>query len=143
MNLAPEPGLVPELLVTDVRESIGFWCGLCGFSIEYRREDEGFAYLSRGAAHVMLEQVGGGRNWLTAPLERPFGRGMNFQITVSDLEPILASLRAAGHPLFMAPEIKWYRIGHEEAGVRQFLVTDPNGYLIRFQASHGRRPAAA
>jgi catechol 2,3-dioxygenase-like lactoylglutathione lyase family enzyme len=134
------PALVPELLVADIARSIDFWCGLCGFTIDYQREEEGFTYLSRGGAQVMLEQEGIGRNWITGSLDRPLGRGINFQITVPDLEPILASLSAAGHALFMAPETKWYVVGHgEEAGVRQFLVTDPDGYLIRFQSSLGRR----
>ncbi|MBB2958163.1 hypothetical protein FHX72_002308 [Pseudoclavibacter helvolus] len=30
-----------------------------------------------------------------------------------------------------------YRVGEREVGVRQFLVTDPDGYLIRFQESLG------
>lgn len=43
----------------------------------------------------------------------------------------------------MEPETKWYRVSDtEEAGVRQFLVTDPDGYLIRFQSSIGRREPA-
>lgn len=64
---------------------------------------EGFAYLTRGSAHVMLEQAGIGRNWVTAPLDHPLGRGVNFQISVGDLDPILRALGAAGHPLFMCP----------------------------------------
>lgn len=134
------PALVPELLVTNTSKSIEFWCGLCGFRIDYQREDEGFAYISSGSAHVMLEQQGIGRNWLTAPLDRPLGRGINFQITVLDLTPILSSLRAADYPLFMEAETKWYRVDDDEAGAQQFLVTDPDGYLIRFQTSLGRRP---
>jgi catechol 2,3-dioxygenase-like lactoylglutathione lyase family enzyme len=137
------PALVPELLVTSTAESLEFWCGLCDFVIDYQREAEGFAYLSRGGAHVMLEQRGVGRNWITGPLDRPFGRGINFQITVADLEPILDRLSAAGYPLFMAPETKWYVVGREvEVGVRQFVVADPDGYLIRFQTSLGRRSRA-
>lgn len=137
-----DPALVPELLVTDTPASIEFWCGLCGFTINYRRQDEGFAYISRGSAHVMLEQQGVGRNWVTASLERPLGRGINFQVSVPDLEPILSALYAAGHPLFMEPETKWYRITDtEETGVEQFLVADSDGYLIRFQTSLGKRPA--
>ena len=142
MSTSPGPALVPELLVTDVSRSIEFWCGLCGFTIDYQRENEGFAYISRGTAHVMLEQAGIGRNWVTASLDPPLGRGINFQITIPDLTSTLAALRKANHPLFMEPETKWYRIGDEESGVTQFLVTDPDGYLIRFQASLGRRPVA-
>jgi len=138
-----DPMLVPELLVTDVERSIEFWCGLCGFTIEYQREQEGFAYISLGNAHVMLEQSGVGRNWITGPLDPPLGRGINFQVSVASLTPIIEALRAAGPALFMEPETKWYRVGDaQEAGVEQFLVADPDGYLIRFQASLGRRPAS-
>lgn len=57
--------------------------------------------------------------------------------------PILTALDDADHPLFMPPETKWYRIGElDEAGVSQFLVADPDGYLIRFQMPLGRRPIA-
>lgn len=140
---ASDPALVPELLVADTPASIEFWCGLCGFTIDYQRQDEGFAYISRGSAHVMLEQQGVGRNWVTGPLGRPLGRGINFQVSVPNLAPILSSLRAAGYPLFMEPETKWYRITDtEETGVEQFLVADPDGYLLRFQASLGKRPIA-
>lgn len=135
-----DPLLVPELLVSDVRQSIEFWCGLCGFEIDYERPEEGFAYISLGAAHIMLEQQGMGRNWITGPLERPLGRGINFQITVPNLESIEIALNGASYPLFMPPETKWYRIGDsEEAGVKQLLVTAPDGYLVRFQEPLGHR----
>lgn len=141
---AVDPALVPELLVTDTRRSLEFWCGLCGFRIDYQRPEEGFAYLSRGSAHLMLEQRGIGRNWITGPWELPLGRGINFQISVPALDPILTALRDAEHPLFQPPETKWYRVGEqEEVGVRQFLVSDPDGYLIRFQTSMGRRRPVA
>lgn len=136
-----DPALVPELLVSDVARSIEFWCGLCGFQIRYQRPEEGFAYLTLGSAHIMLEQHGVGRNWITGPLEAPLGRGVNVQISVAHIDPILTALREAGHALFMEPETTWYRISDgTEAGVRQFLVTDPDGYLIRFQTSIGHRP---
>ncbi|MEQ6898833.1 VOC family protein [Microbacterium sp. KR10-403] len=135
-----EPDLVPELLVSDIRASIDFWCGLCGFEIAYERPEERFAYITRGSAHVMLEECGVGRNWLTGDLVQPFGRGVNFQIGVAEIDPIVSVLRDAGVAIFMEPETKWYRVSDtEEAGVHQFLVTDPDGYLIRFQTSAGRR----
>lgn len=135
-----EPSLVPELLVTEIQQSINFWCGLCGFDIAYQRPEEGFAYLSLGSSHIMLEQHGIGRDWVTGPLKHPYGRGINFQISVLTLESIQLALARAAYPLFMPPETKWYRIGDtEEAGVQQLLVTDPDGYLIRFQKSLGHR----
>ena len=138
----PGPDLVPELLVTSLARSVDFWCRLCGFAVLYDRPDDGFAYITRGTAHIMLEQRGAGRNWIPAALEPPMGRGINFQISVASVDPLLQAFRAAGWALFMEPETKWYRTGTVEAGVAQFLVQDPDGYLIRFQASMGRRPVA-
>jgi hypothetical protein len=45
--------------------------------------------------------------------------------------------------LFMALEEKWYRTGDVETGVHQFLVQDPDGYLVRFSAWIGERPSSA
>ncbi|WP_215730428.1 bleomycin resistance protein [Rhodoglobus vestalii] len=137
-----DSALVPELLVTDLDRSIEFWCDVCGFQLRYSRPEERFAYITFGTAHVMLEQVGTGRNWVPAALETPFGRGINFQVTVPDTAVIAEALALAGVGLFMQPEEKWYRVGNEDAGVQQFVVTDPDGYLIRFQSSLGRRPTA-
>jgi hypothetical protein len=73
-------------------------------------------------------------------LQPPLGRGVNFQVSVPAIEPILTALDRAGWPLFMEPEQKWYRTGKVETGVHQFLVQDPDGYLIRFSAYIGERP---
>lgn len=64
---------------------------------------------------------------------------LNLQIAVSAVAPILAALAAADWPLFMAPERKWYRAGAVETGVGQFLVQDPDGYLVRFAEPLGER----
>ena len=136
-----EPALVPELLVADLDQSIRFWCDLCGFVIGYSRWDERFAYITLGSAHVMLEQVGAGRNWVTGSLERPLGRGVNLQITVPDIRDLVTAFTSAGVELFLQPETKSYHVEDEHVGVRQFLVQDPDGYLVRFQSSVGRRPA--
>jgi catechol 2,3-dioxygenase-like lactoylglutathione lyase family enzyme len=131
--------LVPELLVTDIKRSLGFWRDVCGFAVLFDRPDEGFAYLDLGGAQIMLDEIGQTRDWVAAPLETPFGRGMNLQIRVPAIEPILAALSRADWPLFLEPEQKWYRTGEVETGVHQFLVQDPDGYLVRFSACIGER----
>ena len=93
------PDLVPELLVDDLAASLRFWVFVCGFEVLYDRPDDGFAYLTSGTAHLMLEQVGVGRNWIPGALERPLGRGVNFQIMVPDITPLLERLAAAEWPL--------------------------------------------
>ncbi len=139
----PPPGdrfatLVPELAVTDLAASLRFWCGLLGFRVVYDRPERAFAYLERGGAQVMLETCHG--VWETGPLERPFGRGINFQIFVEDLEPLRDALASTNWPLFEAMAEAWYRVGDQEVGQRQLLVQDPDGYLLRFAQSLGSRP---
>ena len=131
--------LVPELLVTDINASLRFWRDLCGFAVVYHRLEEGFAYLDREGVQVMLEERGRGRNWITAALEAPLGRGINFQVSVKTLAPILEALESVDWPLYQAPEQKWYRAGEVEVGAHQFLVQDPDGYLVRFSAGLGQR----
>jgi catechol 2,3-dioxygenase-like lactoylglutathione lyase family enzyme len=131
---------VPELLVTDINKSLRFWRDLCGVTVLFDRPEEGFAYLDLAGAQIMLDELGKTRDWVAGPLEAPFGRGMNLQIRVPAIEPILAALALAGWRLFMQPEQKWYRTGKVETGVHQFLVQDPDGYLIRFSAYIGERP---
>lgn len=138
--MSAEPSLMPELAVTDCSVSVRFWCDLLGFAVLYRRPEEGFAYLALGGAHLMLDQADIGRTWRTAPFDLPLGRGINFQISVPDVAVQLRQLREAAWPLFMEPEVKWYRLSpSEQAGVRQFLVQDPDGYLVRLQMSLGHR----
>lgn len=133
--------LAPELIVADLAASLRFWCGLVGFRVAYERHDEGFAFLDLDGAQVMLEQRDpAARQWLTAPLEPPLGRGTNFQIEVADLDAILARLAVADWPLFLQPEEKWYRVEDRMSGQRQCLVQDPDGYLLRLAQWLGDRP---
>jgi len=133
--------LVPELLVTDLSRSLAFWVDLCGFKIAYRREAEGFVYLDLDGAQFMLEEVRGDDYWITGSLDAPLGRGINFEINVASIEPQLQRLAAAEWPLYREPQERWYRSNATELGVRQFLVQDPDGYLLRFSARIGVRPA--
>ena len=138
--MTSEPGLVPELSVTDYEASRHFWCDLVGFSLRYERLEEGFGYLVLGNAHLMLDQINRGRTWETGALEPPLGRGINFEVQVENLDTVLWRITNAGWPIFVEPEEKWYRAGDIEIGVRQFLVQDPDGYLLRLQQEIGERP---
>jgi catechol 2,3-dioxygenase-like lactoylglutathione lyase family enzyme len=130
--------LVPELEVSDFARTLDFYVGTLGFATLYDRPERPFAYLALGGAHIMIEQGG---SWITAPLTAPFGRGMNFQIAVPDVDAIATRLAQANWPLFRAVEDAWYRRGTELTGARQLVVQDPDGYLLRFSQSLGERPA--
>ncbi len=53
--------LIPELSITNFEKTIKFYTEMLGFSIEYQRVDEGFAFLSLGEAQIMIDQIGKGR----------------------------------------------------------------------------------
>ncbi|WP_332689089.1 bleomycin resistance protein [Devosia sp.] len=128
------PTLIPELSVADLTPSLVFYCDLLGFSVRYSRPEEGFAMVELGQAVLMLDQIGIGRDWVTGPLDRPLGRGVNFQIEVDSLSPLLARLQQAGTPLFQPVETKSYAAGMDMVTQSQFCVQDPDGYLLRFFA---------
>jgi catechol 2,3-dioxygenase-like lactoylglutathione lyase family enzyme len=137
------PPIVPELDVADLARSLSFYVDVLGFRVRIERPEERFAYLTRGPVHLMLEQADGpGRRFRTAPLEYPFGRGMNLQIEVPDVDHLHAQALEAGAAIYISLEERWYRRGDEETGHRQFVVIDPDGYLLRFFASLGGRQSA-
>lgn len=130
--------LVPELSCSDFARSHDFYTRILGFTVLYDRPEDGFAYLSRDGAEVMIERQSEG--WSVGALERPYGRGINLQIEVASLAPLLAALASEGVALFRPVEERWYRMDAVEGGNRQFLVQDPDGYLLRFFEDMGERP---
>ena len=136
----PKPKLTPELKVTDYNKSLDFYCRLAGFKILYDRLEDEFAMLDREGARIMIEALtDGSRTWKVAPLEHPFGRGMHFQIEVSDVDSLYINFKYNNYPIFFEIEEKWYRSGSEQLGNRQFLVQDPDGYLLRFYENVGTK----
>jgi catechol 2,3-dioxygenase-like lactoylglutathione lyase family enzyme len=133
--------LTPELDVADLDRSLAFYVGVAGFEVVFDRPEERFAFLSLDGVHLMLEEAAGpGRRFRTAPLEYPYGRGANFMIDVIDVDGLHSRVQAAGYTIVIPLEEKWYRRDEMENGYRQFVVADPDGYLLRFSTYLGRRP---
>ena len=90
----------------------------------------------------MLEQIDKAQvsRWSTGKLEYPLGRGVNFQIEVPDVAKLMGSLERAEHPLHNPLEERWYKVGDRLEGQKQFLVLDPDGYLLRFCEILGSKP---
>lgn len=123
--------LIPELTVSDIAVSKAFYLGLLGFTLEYERSEEKFAFVSLGEAQLMLEQYHEA-GWNAAELQKPFGRGINLSIDTPAIDDIYARVQAAGHPLYRLMMRSAYEVNGELVGQREFLVQDPDGYLLRF-----------
>lgn len=126
--------LIPELTVRDWRASLAFYSTVLGFNCHYMREEDGFAMLDRDGARIMIDQIGIGRDFdggLDA-VPHPWGRGVNLQIAVKDVLALWRRVTGAGARVVLPLEERWYRVNGGEAGNRQFVVADPDGYLLRF-----------
>jgi catechol 2,3-dioxygenase-like lactoylglutathione lyase family enzyme len=123
-------GLIPELSVKNYDESIKFYVNILGFKIDYVREMDKFAMLSINGSQMMIEEIND--YWKTGELEYPFGRGINFQIEVKNVEIMVKILKENNIKLFQEIEENWYEINGKEYGNKEFLIQDLDGYLLRF-----------
>ncbi len=122
--------LVPELYVSNLETSLVFYIEVLGFEVAYDRPAEKFAYLYRDGAELMLEQVGE-KSWLTGELTHPFGRGVNFQIQVAKVTPLYEACLQTAASIKVPLERREYDTGDQTVIQTQFVVQDPDGYLIR------------
>lgn len=139
--MTKNPTLIPEFQVIDYAKSLDFYIRLAGFEVIYDRAEENFAMLATNGALLMIEGLTiQNRSWQVGQMERPFGRGMNLQIEVQDVHLLYQNFKNGGYQIFFDLEEKWYRANDHEIGHKQFLVQDPDGYLLRFFQKIGIRP---
>lgn len=123
--------LIPELSVTDIEKSKWFYIKLLGFKLEYERVDDKFIFVSlEDETQLMLEEING--HWETGELKYPLGRGVNFQIDTKDIHPIMDRLEKQNIPLFRELTVSTYKSNNTTFIQKEFLVQDPDGYLLRF-----------
>ncbi len=138
--------LTPELSCSNIKTSLLFYIKILGFSIQYQREEDGFAMLERQGSRIMLDEIGdlvnkANRTWISGSLEAPFGRGINLQIETDKVDELYDCVKKSGVNIFLPIEEKWYRANDVEIGNRQFIVLDPDGYMLRFSQNQGERKA--
>lgn len=129
---------IPELDVTNLEKSLEFYI-TCGFKIEYERKEDKFVFLSLGEIQFMLQELADDNKWETGKLEYPFGRGINFQLEVDDVDVIYQSLIEKDYKIMIEMEENWYRQDNKLLGNKEFLVQDPDGYLLRFSEDLGSK----
>ena len=130
--------IIPELSVTNLKESLKFYQTV-GFKIEYERVENKFVFLSLGEIQFMIQEISLEDKWNIAPLKYPFGNGVNFQLEVENVDMIYNLLKENNYKIAFEMEENWYRQDNKLLGNREFLVQDPDGYLIRFSEDLGER----
>lgn len=130
--------IIPELSVTNLKESLKFYQTV-GFEIEYERVENKFVFLSLGEIQFMLQEISVEDKWNIAPLKYPFGNGVNFQLEVENVDKIYNLLKENNYKIAFEMEENWYRQDNKLLGNKEFLVQDPDGYLIRFSEDLGER----
>jgi catechol 2,3-dioxygenase-like lactoylglutathione lyase family enzyme len=120
----PEDQLVLELFVRDFEVALAFYTAL-GFAVE--RTEEGFAVLRWEGCGLLLQvshRLG----------ERPARPAANLRILVPDVDERWRLVQQLGAPVFVP-------IADRDYGLRDFIVSDPDGFGIRFASQIAPRPA--
>ena len=87
----------------------------------------------------MLQEISDNDNWDISPLSYPFGNGINFQLEVENSEEICTRFKNANYKIAFDIEENWYRQDDILLGNKEFLIQDPDGYLLRFSEDLGEK----
>ena len=121
--------LIPELSVTDIEKSKEFYLNL-GFKIMYERKEDKFCFLYLEDNQIMIEEIN--NNWNVGEMKYPFGNGINISMTVSDIDSFYENIISKKIVLFRIIKTSKYRVDDIIYEDKEFLLQDPDGYLLRF-----------
>ena len=121
--------LIPEFSVSNILVSKRFYIDL-GFEIVYESVEDKFCFLSLYDNQIMIEEVN--NNWNVGELEYPFGRGINISMAVNDIDKFYNNVKNMGIKLYKDIAVSKYRVDDGYVCDKQFLIQDPDGYLLRF-----------
>lgn len=121
--------LIPELSVTNIEKSKKFYLNL-GFKIMYERKEDKFCFLYLEDNQIMIEEIND--NWNVGEMKYPFGNGINISMSVSDIDSFYESIISKKIVLFRKIKTSKYRVDDIIYEDKEFLLQDPDGYLLRF-----------
>ena len=121
--------LIPELSVTDINTSKKFYTSI-GFIVKYERIEDKFCFLELEDNQIMIEQIND--NWNTGVLEYPFGRGINISMSIKNIDKYYENLVNKKINMFKKLEVHEYEVNNIIYEDKEFLIQDPDGYLLRF-----------
>jgi inorganic pyrophosphatase len=121
--------LIPELSVSNIEASKKFYENI-GFKIIYERPENKFCFMQLENNQIMLEESN--ENWNVGKLEYPYGNGINISMSIKDIEKKYNELKNINIKFFLDLEIHEYRVDNKIFKDSEFLLQDPDGYLLRF-----------
>ena len=121
--------LIPELTVTNINKSKEFYQSI-GFNVKYERKEDKFCFLELEKNQIMIEEIN--NHWNVGKLEYPFGNGINISMQIKDVEKLYQDLKDKKIVFFKELEIHHYRVDNKVYNDKEFLIQDPDGYLLRF-----------
>lgn len=121
--------LLPELSVSNIENSIEFYTSI-GFKIIYERKKDKFCFLELENNQIMIEQIN--NNWNTGILEYPFGRGINISMSIKNIDQYYNKIKEKNIKIFQEIQINKYQVDEKIYEDKEFLIQDPDGYLLRF-----------
>lgn len=125
--------MIPEFDVFSLKDTLHFYVDLIGFHIEYDRPEDKFAFIQLDDVQIMIQEIDTtNMKWSTGELKYPLGIGINFQIDINNIDEIYDRLKNENYRIFVDIEENWYRKDNVLMGCKEFLVQDPNGFVLRF-----------
>jgi catechol 2,3-dioxygenase-like lactoylglutathione lyase family enzyme len=124
--------LTPNLVVSDVARSVEFYRDQLGFELDTTVPDAApyvFAIVHSGPVQIFLNAPGPAIEEYPAMKGQPLGGTFTMFIEVTGIERSYEELKTR-LPIVAPLETKWY-------GVAEFVITDPDGYLITLAERKG------
>jgi catechol 2,3-dioxygenase-like lactoylglutathione lyase family enzyme len=115
--------VAPEFFVPNIDAAVAFYVEKLGFRIV--RHDPGFAVVALGEAIVMFAHQALYGRWLE---DVPLGLAVDIRIMVEDVDAMHRRCLDNGIEIV-------YDIGDREYGLRDFIVSDLNGFRLRFASA--------
>ncbi len=119
--------LTPNLLVADVARSLAFYTDVLGFGRGMTVPDQPplvFASVSAGPVEIFFNDAAATIEEYPSLQGRPIGASGTLFIEVTDIDAYFADV--APRVTVVKPlHTQWY-------GMREFAITDPDGYLLTF-----------
>jgi uncharacterized glyoxalase superfamily protein PhnB len=121
-------GVTPNLVTNDIPRAVAFYRDVLGFSVVTTVPDAApfvFVLLERDGVNVFLNDARTVLHETPDATSLVVGQsGVAMFFTIDDVATLWEQVRGRA-PVIMALKDQWY-------GMREFIVTDPDGYVVTF-----------